>query len=574
MSWNIAKPGDQINGPVAVTGNLNVDSNTLFVDSANNRVGVLTASPTVPLDVVGDAKVSGNLTVDTNTLVVDAANNRLGIGTAFPGTKVDIIGGVIRINNGSSGSAANDGILLDNSATTAPNNYLPAINWNTGTLTWATIDGLRAGGGGYGGTIRISTMDSANSNTERLRIASNGVCTWSNVGGVVSNAMVLSGDGLKIGTGSGFNSSRLVVADASPKTSGGQSITLGTATGGANDFQLIVARTSNTTGCYYFQTVEQGVGYKNLVFQPDGGNVGIGTATPAATLTVNTSSSAGSAYISSDSTGGSFRSSGNLQFYTDNAAYSIDWFSANKGSLKMRLTNDGNLGLGATPSAWSGGRAIDVGTSGAFYGDGLTYDWRVGATMNAYRKVAFNNWYYKATGQPAGRYDVASGGSTGVVHTWQTAASGTADALISWTTAMTLDASGNLRVGAAAAAGVLTVTNSTTNTSIGLINLSGFANTNTNSIDFYLDNSNSGVVTHGVIGCINTAATANRYGELFFKTANAAAPVTRIRIKPQGQLNLVPISADPAGPEAGDVYYNSTTNKLRCYNGTTWNDLF
>lgn len=32
--------------------------------------------------------------------------------------------------------------------------------------------------------------------------------------------------------------------------------------------------------------------------------------------------------------------------------------------------------------------------------------------------------------------------------------------------------------------------------------------------------------------------------------------------------------ATPASPAAGQVYYDSTTNKLRCYNGTTWNDLF
>lgn len=30
----------------------------------------------------------------------------------------------------------------------------------------------------------------------------------------------------------------------------------------------------------------------------------------------------------------------------------------------------------------------------------------------------------------------------------------------------------------------------------------------------------------------------------------------------------------PASPSAGQVYYDSGTNKLRCYNGSTWNDLF
>lgn len=30
----------------------------------------------------------------------------------------------------------------------------------------------------------------------------------------------------------------------------------------------------------------------------------------------------------------------------------------------------------------------------------------------------------------------------------------------------------------------------------------------------------------------------------------------------------------PTSPSAGQVYYDSGTNKLRCYNGSTWNDLF
>lgn len=34
------------------------------------------------------------------------------------------------------------------------------------------------------------------------------------------------------------------------------------------------------------------------------------------------------------------------------------------------------------------------------------------------------------------------------------------------------------------------------------------------------------------------------------------------------------LSADPSSPSAGQVYYNTTTHKLKCYDGTSWNDLF
>jgi hypothetical protein len=49
--------------------------------------------------------------------------------------------------------------------------------------------------------------------------------------------------------------------------------------------------------------------------------------------------------------------------------------------------------------------------------------------------------------------------------------------------------------------------------------------------------------------------------------------IERAIVKPTGQVRFVPLSADPSGEEAGDVYYNSTTNKLRVYNGTAWVDL-
>lgn len=44
-------------------------------------------------------------------------------------------------------------------------------------------------------------------------------------------------------------------------------------------------------------------------------------------------------------------------------------------------------------------------------------------------------------------------------------------------------------------------------------------------------------------------------------------------VKITSLLNIVP-SAEPSSGTAGDIYYDSTSNKLRCYNGSTWNDLF
>ncbi len=57
-------------------------------------------------------------------------------------------------------------------------------------------------------------------------------------------------------------------------------------------------------------------------------------------------------------------------------------------------------------------------------------------------------------------------------------------------------------------------------------------------------------------------------------TPGSATGTTRAYVKDTGAVNFVPLAADPTPAAAGDVYYNSGTNKLRCYNGTSWNDLF
>lgn len=46
---------------LTVTGNIQIDTNTLTVDAQNNRVGIGTTTPQYPLDVVGDAYIRDNI---------------------------------------------------------------------------------------------------------------------------------------------------------------------------------------------------------------------------------------------------------------------------------------------------------------------------------------------------------------------------------------------------------------------------------------------------------------------------------------------------------------------------------
>ncbi len=64
----------------------------------SGNVGIGTNSPTSNLHVVGDVAISSNLAVDTNTLFVDSVGNKVGIGTANPETKLHVKGGSICVH--------------------------------------------------------------------------------------------------------------------------------------------------------------------------------------------------------------------------------------------------------------------------------------------------------------------------------------------------------------------------------------------------------------------------------------------------------------------------------------------
>jgi hypothetical protein len=199
------------------------------------------------------------------------------------------------------------------------------------------------------------------------------------------------------------------------------------------------------------------------------GNLGIGTSSPSSrlevlnggdsivTITGNTASGnfasvdfkrntgTVNAAVRSQSVGGN--DIGEMYFMTRPSAGSL--------TERMRLDSSGNLGLGVTPSAWSVvGPALQV-LNATFYG----YANQARITANAY----FNGSDFKYIASAAACEYRQTGGQ----HQWFNAASGTAGNTISFTQAMTLDASGNLLVGttsalvSAAGRGNITVNGST-----------------------------------------------------------------------------------------------------------------
>ena len=123
---------------------------------------------------------------------------------------------------------------------------------------------------------------------------------------------------------------------------------------------------------------------------------------------------------------------------------------AEGGAEAMRLDSAGNMGLGVTPSAWSGyGVAvIEAPAGGTFVSAGngniIGSNWYYTASNFIYKTTNLASYYYQVNGQ----------------HRWYNAPSGTAGNAITFTQAMTLDASGRLGIGTTSPSTVLSLASS------------------------------------------------------------------------------------------------------------------
>jgi hypothetical protein len=233
------------------------------------------------------------------------------------------------------------------------------------------------------------------------------------------------------------------------------------ATGGGNDPKIYLTADTNSfvlNGAFSPSTDRLAFQYNSgeLFCVESTGNFGIGTSTPPTRLAVEKANPTRGILLRLFNSQAS-SSGAQIQFTEDSVA---DWAigqvpavnafafysgrgTGSDGTEVARFSSSGNFGLGGAPSAWSTFKALQI--SSTF--SALNFSGTGG-------QIVTNSYYdgsaYKyQTTNPAGIacFNVANTGG----FAWRIAPSGTAGNAITFTQALTLDASGNLLLGATSA---------------------------------------------------------------------------------------------------------------------------
>jgi hypothetical protein len=504
----INSAGDATFANVSITSALNVGGVATF--TSNPVLSGGTANGVLYLNGSKVATSGSAVTYDGTTFGTTGAANfatssgNVGIGTSSPSQKLDVV------TSNNSATAAQ--LSLRN---TSPNNNITAgINFGFNTASFdpdvlASIYGAVTDRNARTGDLRFYTT-AAGTSAERMRLDSTG---------------------LGIGTSSPLTKLNI---------SGGGSAVYQTFTNTAGAYNHFYVGNPQNALTFGNSNLNGSFSANELMRITDVGNVGIGTTSPDTKLTVagnaKISSNSGTTFVQVEdsSTGGRLYSlisagAGNVHSVAAGSFYIRD---SSTGANRILIDSSGNLGLGVTPSAWSGYKAFQIGQNGAV----SSADSGTVTMVNSNCFFDGSNYKYISSAE-ASLYQQASG-----AHNWRIAASGTAGNTITFTQAMTLDASGNWVIGSTSANSYRARIYGGNDNSLAIDNdgsrytTTNIANNGTTKGSLYWDNTNT------TLSVFATAASS----QLIFGTANAE----RARITSGGTI-LAGCTATPSASVKG-----------------------